>query len=67
MEENLNRKNRKDLLGVVTNKTGDKSIKVTIDYKVAHPRLRKEVKRKTVVHVHDETNECGIGDKVEIS
>ncbi|MEC7281029.1 MAG: 30S ribosomal protein S17, partial [Verrucomicrobiota bacterium] len=27
---------------------------------------KKEIKRKTVVHAHDEKNECGLGDKVEI-
>ena len=28
---------------------------------------RKEIRRKTVLHVHDEKNECGIGDKVEVT
>ena len=66
MNENSNRNSRKNLFGVVTSNTGNKSVKVTFDYKIAHPRYRKEVKRKTVIHVHDEKNECGIGDKVEI-
>lgn len=60
------RNHRKDLTGVVTSRTGDKSVKVTFFYKIAHPRYKKEVKRKTVVHAHDEKNECGINDKVEI-
>jgi len=60
------RNHRKDLTGVVTSRTGDKSVKVTFFYKIAHPRYQKEVKRKTVVHAHDEQNECGVGDKVEI-
>ena len=66
MNNNLNRKSRKNLFGVVTSITGNKSVKVTFDYKIAHPRLKKEVKRKTVVHAHDEKIECGLGDKVEI-
>ncbi|MBC2593314.1 30S ribosomal protein S17 [Ruficoccus amylovorans] len=66
MSEESTRNNRKDLVGVVTSRTGDKSIKVTFFYKIAHPLYRKEVKRKTVVHAHDEKNECNIGDKVEI-
>lgn len=57
---------RKDLVGIVTSRTGDKSIKVAFFYKIAHPRYQKEVKRKTVVHAHDETNECAVGDRVEI-
>ncbi len=60
------RNHRKDLTGVVTSRTGDKSVKVTFFYKIAHPQYSKEVKRKTVVHAHDEKNECGLGDKVEI-
>lgn len=60
------RNHRKDLVGVVTSRTGDKSIKVTFAFKVAHPRYTKEVNRKTVVHAHDEKNECALGDKVEI-
>ncbi|MDR1817696.1 MAG: 30S ribosomal protein S17 [Puniceicoccales bacterium] len=60
------RNKRKDLTGKVTARSGDKSIKVTYEYKIAHPQYGKEVKRKTVVHVHDEKNECGVGDTVEI-
>ncbi|MEM9227947.1 MAG: 30S ribosomal protein S17 [Verrucomicrobiota bacterium] len=66
MSETSTRNHRKDLVGVVTSRTGDKSVKVTFFYKIAHPQYRKEVKRKTVVHAHDEANECAIGDKVEI-
>lgn len=66
MSEESTRNNRKDLVGVVTSRTGEKSVKVTFFYKIAHPQYRKEVKRKTVVHAHDEKNECNAGDKVEI-
>lgn len=60
------RKSRKSLVGVVTSRSGDKSIKVTYFYKVPHPLYHKEIRRKTVIHVHDEKNECAIGDKVEV-
>lgn len=60
------RNHRKDLVGMVTSRTGDKSVKVTFFYKIPHPLYRKEIKRKTVVHAHDEKNDCNIGDKVEI-
>lgn len=66
MSEEQNRSSRKTLTGVVTSKTGDKSIKVTYFYKMPHPIFRKEIKRKTVIHAHDEKNECNVGDKVEI-
>ncbi|WP_028117111.1 30S ribosomal protein S17 [Ferrimonas senticii] len=44
----------------------DKSITVAIERKVKHPIYGKFVKRTTKVHAHDETNQCGIGDLVEI-
>ncbi len=59
------RNHRKDLVGIVTSRSGDKSIKVTLAYKTPHPRYHKVVNRKTVVHVHDEKNEAKVGDKVE--
>lgn len=57
---------RKSLIGTVTSRSGDKTVKVTYYYKIPHPLYSKEIKRRTVVHVHDEKNECGVGDKVEI-
>ncbi len=60
------RNKRKRLQGVVTSKTGDKSIKVTVAYKIPHPRFQKVINRKTVLHAHDEKNETKPGDKVEI-
>ncbi len=60
------RNKRKDLIGFVSSRTGDKSIKVTVPFKAPHPRYQKVINRKTVVHVHDEKNETHVGDKVEI-
>lgn len=64
MENSRNK--RKDLNGIVTSVMGNKSIKVTYNYKIPHPRYRKVINRKTVVHVHDEENTARLGDKVEI-
>ena len=52
--------------GVVTSRSGDKSVKVTVAYKIPHPRFHKVINRKTVLHAHDEQNETKPGDKVEI-
>jgi small subunit ribosomal protein S17 len=60
------RNSRKTLVGFVTSRSGDKSIKVTVPFKVPHPRYQKVINRKTVVHVHDESNDTHLGDKVEI-
>ncbi len=62
----MERNKRKNLTGVVTSRSGDKSVKVVYFYKRPHPLYKKEIKRKTVLHAHDEKNECGVGDKVEI-
>lgn len=60
------RNTRKTLIGFVTSRSGDKSIKVTIPYKTPHPLYHKVINRKTVLHVHDEKNETKVGDKVQI-
>ena len=60
------RNKRKSYIGFITSRVGDKSVKVTISYKIPHPRYRKTINRKTVVHAHDEKNEAKPGDKVEV-
>ena len=57
---------RKTLIGFVTSKMGDKSVKVTVPYKTPHPLYHKVINRKTVLHVHDEKNEAKMGDKIEV-
>jgi small subunit ribosomal protein S17 len=51
----------------VVSKSGDKSIKVAIEYKVKHPKYGKYVRRRTTFGVHDEHNQAGIGDIVEVT
>ncbi|MDR0462211.1 MAG: 30S ribosomal protein S17 [Christensenellaceae bacterium] len=57
---------RKVLEGTVTSNKMDKTIVVAIVDSVAHPLYKKVVKRTKKYKVHDEQNECQIGDKVEI-
>jgi len=66
MSEEKTRNNRKELQGLVRSKTGDKSLKVVYEYKTPHPLYKKEIRRKTTVHVHDESNQSKVGDKVRI-
>jgi small subunit ribosomal protein S17 len=66
MSHHVRHNRRKTLIGFVTSRSGDKSVKVTIPYKTPHPLYHKVVNRQTVVHVHDEKNESKVGDKVEI-
>lgn len=60
------RSSRKTVVGVVSSRSGDKSIKVVVPFKTPHPRYHKVVNRQTVLHVHDEKNETKVGDKVEV-
>ncbi len=52
--------------GRVVSDKMEKSIVVAIERFVKHPIYGKFVKRTTKVHAHDENNECGQGDLVEI-
>jgi small subunit ribosomal protein S17 len=60
-------KKLKIVTGVVVSNSGDKSIKVAIDFKVKHPEYGKYVKRRTKLGVHDEHNQAGLGDVVEVA
>lgn len=53
--------------GVVVSKSGNKTITVAIDFKVRHPKYGKFVRRRTKLGVHDEHNQAGVGDLVEIT
>jgi small subunit ribosomal protein S17 len=52
---------------VVVGKSGNKSIKVAMDYVYRHPKYGKYMKRRTRLIVHDERNEAGLGDVVEVT
>jgi len=53
--------------GSVVSDKMDKSAIVLIERKVKHPIYGKFVKKSTRFHIHDENNECGVGDTVQIS
>lgn len=63
---NMERNLRKTQVGVVTSDKMDKTAVVAIKDKVRHPLYKKIVNRTVKIKVHDEANECGIGDKVLI-
>ena len=53
--------------GSVVSDKMNKSATVLIERKVKHPIYGKFVKKSTKIHIHDENNECVIGDTVQIS
>ena len=62
MERNL----RKSRVGDVVSDKMDKTIVVAVKDSVQHPLYKKIMKRTVKFKAHDENNECGIGDRVEI-
>lgn len=57
---------RKTIVGTVVSDKMDKTIVVAIKDNVQHPLYKKIIKRTAKIKAHDEKNECGIGDRVEV-
>lgn len=62
----MERGNRKVRVGTVVSDKMDKTIVVAVETFVTHPLYKKQIKKTTKFKVHDENNECKIGDKVKI-
>ena len=52
--------------GIVTSDKMSKTRRVEINRLVKHPKYKKYVRRRTICYAHDEANESGTGDRVEI-
>lgn len=52
--------------GVVESDRRAKTRKVVVSYLDRHPKYGKYVRKRTVLHVHDEQNESKVGDVVEV-
>ncbi len=64
--ETLERNNRKVREGIVVSDKMDKTIVVAIKDKTKHPLYKKTINTTKKLKAHDENNEAGIGDTVEI-
>ncbi len=53
-------------IGRVVSDKMEKTVVVAVDYLKPHPLYRKIIRRTSRFHVHDEQNECHIGDTVQI-
>lgn len=60
------RRGRRSRMAVVESDKQDKTIRVRIDRSMKHPKYGKYLKRRCILHVHDEKNEAKVGDVVEI-
>jgi len=54
------------LQGQVESDKRDKTRKVVVRFMVKHPKYGKFVRKRTVLHAHDEKNVSKMGDTVEI-
>jgi small subunit ribosomal protein S17 len=57
---------RKERTGTVVSDRMQKTVVVTVERTVTHPKYKKILRRRTNVKAHDETNQCRIGDRVLI-
>ena len=63
----MTRGKRKLRSGHVISDSMDKTIVVAIETLVRHPLYGRIVRKTAKFKVHDEANECGVGDTVEIT
>ena len=63
---NEERNLRKTRVGIVVSDKMYKTVVVKVEDRVQHPLYKKIIKRTVRFKAHDENNECGIGDRVEI-
>lgn len=45
----------------------DRTVTVLVERRVQHPLYGKFIRRSTKLHVHDENNDCKVGDEVTIT
>ncbi|MDQ1087422.1 MULTISPECIES: 30S ribosomal protein S17 [unclassified Siphonobacter] len=62
----VERKLRKVRFGRVVSSSMDKSVVITVERKVKHPIYGKFQKKTTKLMVHDENNDCGVGDTIKV-
>ena len=55
---------QKQRSGVVVSDKMAKTVVVSIERTVMHPRYKKILRRRSKVKAHDETNQCRVGDRV---
>lgn len=66
MATNEENKQGKFLIGTVVSDKMQKTIVVSVERTVKHPKYGKILRRKTKLHAHDENEVCQIGNVVKI-
>jgi small subunit ribosomal protein S17 len=60
------RNDRKVREGLVVSDKMDKTVVVSVEDRRKHPRYGKVMRQSARLKAHDENNECGVGDRVQI-
>ena len=60
------RGSRKERVGLVVSEAPEKTVTVSVETLVQHPKYKKRVRRSKRFMVHDERNEARVGDTVRI-
>lgn len=66
MPEEAVKSRRNVKTGRVVSDRMDKSVVVAVERLVKHPLYQKTIRLTSKFMAHDEENECGVGDRVEI-
>ena len=60
----MERNRRKTRVGRVVSDKADKTVTVEIERLVQHPQYKRYIRRRKKYAIHDENNECRVGDTV---
>ena len=62
----MENKTKKPITAKVVKTAMNKSAVVSVERLVKHPVNGKYIKRSTKYHIHDENNQCNVGDLIKI-
>ena len=65
-KKQMENKKVKTILAKVLSNKMDKSATVIVERQIKHPVNGKFIKRTSKYHIHDENNECEVGQQVKI-
>jgi small subunit ribosomal protein S17 len=66
IQTDTERNRRKERVGLIVSDKADKTVTVSVEALVRHPKYKKRVRRSKKFMVHDEGNEARVGDTVRI-
>ena len=53
-------------VGTVVSNSMDKTVVVAVENRIMHRLYKRYMKKTKKFHAHDESGQCGVGDRVEI-